>query len=548
MGVVIKITPVAGVEVTVNTADFFAALNRQPDSTNDILYIKGVQYVLSSVRFITTGSVNIIGDLDCSTNPNYPAANSGDIYRTSVAGKVGGVAGKDTGKDDLIICITTSVAGDEAAVGPKWVVQTAKISNSNHIYVDPVNGIDAQAQKYNRQRPFKTIAAAEAVMIANVDVVVLLPGEYTSSLHGQSGGIYMCEDGVVFNHAVDTGDPVWSCSTNDTDLSVFGNAKYIGANQILYYDCAGIRGGQLRFEFDYIDCTHSRCLDMGSYRNCFIRGNYILHQEAVTAELKGTVSFFGNTIAAAAGYMNVSSITGYTMKSGVVTVIENLGGGLYVTADKIIGDITFGGGAAVHINQSAPNVMSTTWDVKQITNELAALPAAAISHGIYVSSESALHTFTVDYVECNNAFDGAYAVLTGLGTTTIVAKRLRASGRVVGLTVAGGILKVRDSEIIHASGSDYAVVNITNGTLRLTDCIVNNNHNGASSHGITKSGGTLICDDVTVVTTNAGVDSIFAGAAQDVKLYTFFADKALNVNITNLIAAGLVVIDTDVTG
>lgn len=548
MAVIVKITPVGGAEVTVPTAAFFAALNRQPNYSADVITITGVQYTLSTVRFVTTGSANIIGDLDCSANPNYPAGTAGDIYRTSVAGKVGGVNGKSTGVDDLIICIVAGAAGDEAAVGGNWVVQTAKIVNSNHVYVDPVNGIDAEAQKYNRQRPFRTIAAAEAVATFPTDTIVLLPGTYTSSNHGQSGGIYYCEDGVIFNHVVDSGNPIWNMGINDTDLYVYGNARYTGANQIVAYESGGARGGKLTFEFDSINCTNSRVIAIGSFASCYIRGNDIVHDEAVTTELRGTVAFFGSTMADSAGYVNIRSITATTLKLGVVTVTECFGGNLYFTSDKIVGDISAAGGAVISINQSAPNVMNTTWDVKEITNSLATLPATAISHAVNVASESALHTFTVDYIECNNAFDGSYAVLTGLGTTRINAKRIRSTGRVVGIDTAGGILKINDSEITHASGADYAAVNVVAGTLRLTDCIVQNSHNGASSHGISKSGGTLICDDVTVITTNAGVDSIFAGAAQDVKLYTFFADKALNINVTNLIAAGLVVVDTDVTG
>jgi hypothetical protein len=61
-------------------------------------------------------------DLDCSTNPNYPAATAGDSYYVTVAGKVGGSAGKVVNVGDLIQCKTTNAGGDEASVGVSFYV------------------------------------------------------------------------------------------------------------------------------------------------------------------------------------------------------------------------------------------------------------------------------------------------------------------------------------------------------------------------------------------------------------------------------------------
>lgn len=66
------------------------------------------------------------GATNCSSNPNYPAANAGDTYRVSVAGKIGGASGKVVEAGDWFICNTDSTSsGDEAAQGTKWnVIQT----------------------------------------------------------------------------------------------------------------------------------------------------------------------------------------------------------------------------------------------------------------------------------------------------------------------------------------------------------------------------------------------------------------------------------------
>jgi hypothetical protein len=61
------------------------------------------------------------GVIDCSTNPNYPGANAGELYIVSVAGKIGGASGINVEVGDMLICNTDSTAsGNEATVGAYW--------------------------------------------------------------------------------------------------------------------------------------------------------------------------------------------------------------------------------------------------------------------------------------------------------------------------------------------------------------------------------------------------------------------------------------------
>lgn len=65
------------------------------------------------------------GVIDCSSNPNYPAASAGHVYVVSVAGKIGGGSGTAVQAGDLAICNITAAAGTEAQVGTSWdVIQT----------------------------------------------------------------------------------------------------------------------------------------------------------------------------------------------------------------------------------------------------------------------------------------------------------------------------------------------------------------------------------------------------------------------------------------
>lgn len=57
------------------------------------------------------------GGIDCSTNPNYPLADAGHVYRVTVAGKIGGASGIDVQVGDRLECfVDSSVAGTHATV------------------------------------------------------------------------------------------------------------------------------------------------------------------------------------------------------------------------------------------------------------------------------------------------------------------------------------------------------------------------------------------------------------------------------------------------
>lgn len=71
------------------------------------------------------------GVIDCSTNPNYPAASAGWTYKVSVAGKIGGAAGTNVEVGDTLTCIVDgSAAGTQAAVGANWVIVQTNIDGA----------------------------------------------------------------------------------------------------------------------------------------------------------------------------------------------------------------------------------------------------------------------------------------------------------------------------------------------------------------------------------------------------------------------------------
>lgn len=96
--------------------------------------------VIASQKAIKTYVNNIVsaqdamvfkGVIDCSGNPNYPAADRGHTYRVSVAGKIGGLFGPNVEVGDILMCLTDGTgAGSHGAVGASWAIIQANIDGA----------------------------------------------------------------------------------------------------------------------------------------------------------------------------------------------------------------------------------------------------------------------------------------------------------------------------------------------------------------------------------------------------------------------------------
>lgn len=68
------------------------------------------------------------GGIDASTNPNFPLADAGHVYRITVAGLIGGASGIAVQAGDTITCyVDGTAAGTAAAVGANWAVTQANL-------------------------------------------------------------------------------------------------------------------------------------------------------------------------------------------------------------------------------------------------------------------------------------------------------------------------------------------------------------------------------------------------------------------------------------
>ncbi|MCE7038997.1 hypothetical protein [Dyadobacter sp. CY312] len=73
------------------------------------------------------------GDIDASTNPNFPAAAIGDTYIISTAGKIGGAAGKEVSVGNMLVAKAVTAAGTLAAVGANWTIIQSDLDQATEI-------------------------------------------------------------------------------------------------------------------------------------------------------------------------------------------------------------------------------------------------------------------------------------------------------------------------------------------------------------------------------------------------------------------------------
>lgn len=117
-----SITNLTTSNFAVNVIDTDTALTANSDTR-----IASQKAVKAYVDAVSTSAMKFKGVIDASSNPNYPAAVVGDMYKISVSGKIGGASGTTVTVGDAIVAIAITASGTEAAVGANWDVIQANV-------------------------------------------------------------------------------------------------------------------------------------------------------------------------------------------------------------------------------------------------------------------------------------------------------------------------------------------------------------------------------------------------------------------------------------
>ena len=105
---------VAGLDLASGTITNVPTPTNNTDAANKA-YVDSIADALDIMQLKTV--------IDCSANPNWPAANKGWSYPVSVAGKIGGASGQNVEKGDFLVCfVDSSASGNDATVGANWII------------------------------------------------------------------------------------------------------------------------------------------------------------------------------------------------------------------------------------------------------------------------------------------------------------------------------------------------------------------------------------------------------------------------------------------
>jgi len=198
------------------------------DSVSTTTNIYSAAKVDSQIAAAVTGAVRLVGDIDCSTNPNYPAATVGDLYIVSVAGKIGGSAGIAVEVNDSIYCKTTNGGGNQATVGADFFITQANVDGA---VTGPASAVSGNIPTFNG----------------------------TSGKVIQDGGVAVSTDGTFASNS-DSLLPTQKASKTYADTKVAANSAITGATKTkITYDAKGlVTSGADATTADINDSTNRR--------------------------------------------------------------------------------------------------------------------------------------------------------------------------------------------------------------------------------------------------------------------------------------------------
>ncbi len=157
--------------------------------------------------------------------------------------------------------------------------------------------------------------------------------------------------------------------------------------------------------------------------------------------------------------------------------------------------------------------------------------------GIY--SDSGLGKDGVTYYYMPGASNITATTMFNLSSAMTVAVRgngvfTNTSGNVFSITHANGVLDAQFDKALNST-TNAIPVNITAGKAKLRGYI-KSTYNNAAGHCITKSGGILVLDDVTMITSNTSAYDINASTGQNILVYKGSTNVLVkNTNITEVI-------------
>lgn len=93
--------------------------------------VQNLQSLIDQLDIAVGSSLSYKGDIDASSNPNFPAADTGHTYIISKKGKIGGSNGIQVDVGNTIIAKQSVSEGTYGSVGDKWTVLQADLDEAS---------------------------------------------------------------------------------------------------------------------------------------------------------------------------------------------------------------------------------------------------------------------------------------------------------------------------------------------------------------------------------------------------------------------------------
>ena len=293
--------------------------------SNTTPYTPSLDYHPATKKYVddivgTLDLMQLKGSIDCSTNPDYPAANAGEAYAVSVAGKIGGASGADVTTNDFIVCLVdSSPSGDQATVGANWTILQANITAGN--LTESTSSV-------------LTITGGTGGTIGNVTIEV-------DQADTSNDGYLSSTDWNTFNNKAPTASPTFTGTVSISGLLDLTSTTYVwGSNGISMANNCGFYQsslGFLRVRVEDLDCfTFTKNFFYVSTGPAFAR-------QAISATVPGILPTYGDT----ASGLGWSSIGVWHLISSNTNVVTVKAGGIGILNGSPTAQLHIGAGTTV---------------------------------------------------------------------------------------------------------------------------------------------------------------------------------------------------------
>ena len=227
------------------------------------------------------GGVVFKGAKDCSANPNYPAADSGHLYRVSVAGRIGGGSGAKVEAGDILLCNSDgSAEGTQAEVGTKWNLAADQHDGA---VTGPASSVSGNLASYEGTTGKVVKDSGLALDTDAALAATATPGWPQKATKGYVDALLGRSDAVVYKGAKD-------CSANP-------NYPAASAGHLYFVSVAGKIGGASGIEVEAGDMFICRTDGSAEGNQATVGSNWTVIQTNIVGAVTGPASATTSRIA-----------------------------------------------------------------------------------------------------------------------------------------------------------------------------------------------------------------------------------------------------------